>query len=234
PEPEPAPEEVKGENTLVATDQDGGPVIKDGLHWAVRHGVTGEVIDESAEDAGTVKAEIPRGVHDVSVSRVFDGATAEGAIVTGANGARLVLPIVVELPATVEAPASAPAGSEVRVSWTGPDETDDYIAIAAPDAKSSAYINYTRTNAGNPLKVKLPDEAGSYELRYISRKTRDILARQAIEATAVEATLELPATAAAGSTIQVAWSGPDYEDDYIAVADPGTEGSSHLNYTRTR
>src|SRR5690606_3460363 len=99
PEPEPAPEVVKVENTLVATDQDGGPVIKDGLHWTVRHGVTGEVIYESAQDAGTVKAEIPRGVHDVSVSRASDGATAEGAIETGANGARLVLPIVVELPA---------------------------------------------------------------------------------------------------------------------------------------
>ena len=72
------------------------------------------------------------------------------------------------------------------------------------------------------FEAKSKDEVAAFYER-ISRKTRDILARQAIEATAVEATLELPATAAAGSTIQVTWSGPDYEKDYLAVAEPDAE-----------
>lgn len=236
--PEPAPEPVPPavetvEVRLVATDQDGGPRIEEGLAWTVRHGATGEAIFESAPGAGIVTADIPRGVHDVSVKRTSDGATAEGEVKAGAGNTSLTLPIVVELAASVEAPATATAGSEVRVVWTGPDEPNDYIAVATPDAAGSSHINYTRTRDGNPLKVKLPDDAGNYEIRYVSRKTRDVLARQAIEATPASATLEVPTTAAAGSTIRVAWTGPDYSNDYIAIATPGTPGSKHLNYTRT-
>ena len=51
------------------------------------------------------------------------------------------------------------------------------------DAETESYgrsdvLKPQRTRAGNPLKVKLPDDAGNYEIRYISRKTRDILARE--------------------------------------------------------
>ncbi|MGY0798134.1 vWA domain-containing protein [Lysobacter sp. A286] len=230
--PEPAPVETVAIK-LIATDQDGGPVIKDGLAWTVLHGATGEVLFESSE-SGTVETKIPRGVHDVTVKRLSDGATATGAIETGVNGTRLTLPIIVELAATLEAHASAPAGSEVRVTWSGPDEADDYISIAKPDADSRKELNYTRTRSGNPLKLKLPDATGTYEIRYISNKTRDILARQAIEVTAVEAALEIRATAPAGSTITVNWTGPDYSDDYIAIAEPDADSREELNYTRTR
>src|SRR3546814_765209 len=85
-EPAPAPAPVTVEVNLVATDQDGGPIIEDGLQWTIRHGATGEVIFESAQDAGTVAADIPRGVHDVSVLRASDGATAEGVVETGEIG----------------------------------------------------------------------------------------------------------------------------------------------------
>src|SRR3546814_4112693 len=142
------------------------------------------------------------------VLRASDGATAEGVVETGADGTRLRLPIVVELLATVHGPDSAPAGSDVRVSWTGPDEDRDYIAIADPGA--SGPIHYTYTKAGNPLLVTLPDAVGSPELRYISRKTRYVLARQAIETPPVQATTEVPATTGAGSNLQVAWSRPAY------------------------
>src|SRR3546814_15124776 len=88
-EPAPAPAPVTVEVNLVATDQAGGPIIEDGLQWTIRHGATGEVIFESAQDAGTVAADIPRGVHDVSVLRASAGATAAGVVETGADGTRL-------------------------------------------------------------------------------------------------------------------------------------------------
>src|SRR3546814_16564616 len=100
-------------------------------------GASGEVIFEARENAGTVAADIPRGVQYVSVVLAGDGASAEGVVESGADGTRLRLPIVVELLATVQGPDSAPAGSDVRVSWTGPDEDRDYIAIADPGASGS-------------------------------------------------------------------------------------------------
>lgn len=217
------------EVTLVATDQVKGPAIAQGLAWTVRHGATGEILHESA-DAGSIKVDLPRGVHDVSVRRASDGASAEGQI----NGTRVTLPIVVELDASVDAPATAAAGSSVRVAWSGPDEPSDYISVARPDAADNRYENYTYTAKGNPLQLVLPATAGDYEVRYVSRKTGKALVRQPVTVTAVEASLDVAATATAGSTLTLAWTGPDYADDHISVASPDAPGHRYENYTYTR
>ncbi|MDF0603446.1 VWA domain-containing protein, partial [Psychromarinibacter sp. C21-152] len=137
---------------------------------------------------------------------------------------------VAEVTATLSAPATAATGATVQVDWTGPDYHDDYISVVEPGGTDS--INYTRTRSGAPLDLKMPAEPGTYEIVYIMRQDRRQLARRTIEVTDVTATLEVPATATAGETIQVDWTGPDYHDDYISVVEPG--GSDAINYTRTR
>src|SRR5690606_10804752 len=117
------------EISLSATDQEKGPTIRQGLAWTVRHGATGEILHEEA-DAGAIKVKLPRGVHDVSVQRASDGASAEGQI----TGSSLELPIIVKLDASIDAPATGAAGATVRVAWTGPDQPGDYISVARPDA----------------------------------------------------------------------------------------------------
>ncbi len=233
PAPAPVPAAVPKavEVTLKATDQDGGPLIKTGLIWTVRHGATGKVIYTS-EETGTAQPELPAGVHDVSVHRVSDGATAEGQINAGGNS-KLTLPIVVELAASVKAPDSAAAGSKVRVIWEGPDEKEDYISVAKPDSPNNKYENYTYTSRGNPLELLLPAGAGNYEIRYISKKTHDVLARKAIGVTEIDATLKMPDTAVAGSTLKITWTGPNYRQDYISVAKVGEAHNKYSNYTYT-
>ncbi|MDI1253030.1 hypothetical protein [Thermomonas sp.] len=232
PEPKAAPVPEMVEAILKATDQDGGPLIKKGLIWTVRHGVTGKVIYTS-DETGTAQLELPRGVHDVSVRRVSDGATADGQIDAGGN-ARLTLPIVVELTASVKAPDSAAAGSKIRVTWQGPDEKNDYIAVAKPDSPGNKYENYAYTVRGNPLELLLPAGAGGYEIRYVNHKTKTVLARRAIGVTDIQATLDVPATAVAGSMLAVNWAGPDYNNDYISVAKIDAAGNKYANYTYTK
>lgn len=219
------------EATLKATDQDGGPLIQQGLVWTVRHGATGKVLYTS-DETGTAHPELPRGVHDVSVRRVSDGVTAEGQIDAGGK-ASVTLPIVVELAASVKAPDTAAAGSKVRVSWDGPDEKDDYIAVAKVDSADGKYDNLTYTAQGNPLDLLLPTEPGDYEVRYVSRKTKTVLARQAIDVSDIQASVDVPATAVAGSTLTVNWTGPDYKKDYISIAKVGASHRECANVTYT-
>ncbi len=227
------PEQVAtGKATLAATDQAGGPVIRKDLVWTVQHGATGEVLHKS-RPGGTLEVELPRGVHDVSVRRESDGATAKGEIKLTGDSAKLSLPIVVELNATLKFPATAATGSKVRIIWTGPDETDDYISVGAADAENSRHGNYTRVREGNPLQLLMPPEAGSYEVRYVSAKNHDVLARERIEVGEIGASMKVPATAAAGATLNIAWTGPDYSNDYISVAEVGSSAKSEVNYTRT-
>jgi Ca-activated chloride channel family protein len=141
---------------------------------------------------------------------------------------------VVEAAVTIEAPATAVAGSNIAVTWTGPDAQNDYIAVAKPDSRGNQQINYTYTRDGSPLKLQMPVDPGTYEVRYILSQDRTVLASTQVEVTAVSGTLDAPAEAPAGSTVVVNWTGPDYQNDYISVAKTDSRGNQQVNYTYTR
>src|SRR5699024_6402814 len=147
-------------------------------------------------------------------------------------GTTVTLPIVVKLKASLKAPGNAPAGSEVRVIWDGPNAKHDYISVARPEAEDGDQMNYVRTSGGNPLKLRLPDAPGRYEIRYVSMVDGPALPRHAIEAPAIKATLEAPATAAAGSVVDLQWTGPGYKHDYLAVSAVDSDDDEKLNYVR--
>src|SRR5690606_36875233 len=113
------------------------------------------------------------------------------------------------------------------------NEPYDYIAVARRGAPGRDSVNHTRTEAGNPLHVLLPTEAGDWEVRYVQYDGYRILARQEITATPLKASVDVADSAAAGSTVNVNWAGPDYPYDYISVARAGASGRESVSYTRT-
>ncbi|RFF28212.1 VWA domain-containing protein [Wenzhouxiangella sp. 15181] len=144
-------------------------------------------------------------------------------------------PITVEpVEASVSAPDTAAAGDDITVEWEGPDYRRDYIAITRPDNDSGKHINFTYTKDGSPLELQMPPEAGDYEIRYIQRQDRTILARHPITVEPVEASLSAPETAASGAHITVDWEGPDYRRDYIAITRPDNDPGKHINFTYTK
>jgi len=132
--------------------------------------------------------------------------------------------------ATVDAPDSAAAGSQITVAWDGPDYDGDYIGVGVPG--DDRWSTYTYTRAGTPLTLQLPPEAGDYEIRYYQTQGNRILAARPITLTDVVATIDAPDSAPAGSQVTVAWDGPDYDGDYIGVGVPGDDGWSNYTYTR--
>ncbi|MFA5520974.1 MAG: VWA domain-containing protein [Castellaniella sp.] len=221
--------------TLEATDQKDGPVIKDGLVWTILDGGSGKVLHESPE-TGSLALDLTKGIKDVRVTRTADGAVAEGSF-NPANDKRYTLPIVVHYDAAISAPATAAAGATVRVSWEGPDREHDYLSVQRPDKPSNAAtsITYTYTDKGSPLELLMPPDPGTYEIRYIQNQGHKTLASHTIEVTAVDATLEAPATAAAGATVRINWTGPDYASDYLSVElpDKASNANTSINYTYT-
>jgi Ca-activated chloride channel family protein len=83
--------------------------------------------------------------------------------------------------AGVEVPREVGSGSQFEVSWTGPDNTGDYLSIALPGEPGVSYRNYAYTSGGSPLQLQAPDEPGDYEVRYVQHQSRTILARRDIE-----------------------------------------------------
>jgi Ca-activated chloride channel family protein len=122
------------------------------------------------------------------------------------------------------------AGGTVSVTWDGPNAEGDYIAVVDPG--TNKYSSYTYTRQGSPLDLRLPAKSGSFEIAYIQKIGANVLTSIPIEIAMPEATLTIPDTLPQGGTVQIDWTGPDNEGDYIAVVAAGT--NRHETYTYTR
>jgi Ca-activated chloride channel family protein len=142
----------------------------------------------------------------------------------------LGVPYNEDMSAGLETVSEAGSGSTFSVTWTGPGNHRDYIAIAAPGDPASRSLNYAYIEQGSPVELTAPDEPGDYEVRYMERQSRTILAREPVTVLPVVATLQLASVVNSGSTVDVAWSGPANPRDYVAIAAPDDPGTRQHNY----
>ena len=134
--------------------------------------------------------------------------------------------------ATLDAPATVEGGTEFTVSWTGPNAQGDYVALMASGALKWTDEPYFYTNGGNPGKLVASTTAGAYELWYVGADDT-VLTRRPITVTPFQGTLAAPATVAAGTSFEVAWTGPNGPRDYVTIVAVGTDRWTTENYFYT-
>jgi len=134
--------------------------------------------------------------------------------------------------ATLDAPASAPAGARIKVAWTGPDNEGDFITVVSRDAPKGEYTHYFNPKGLNPDdgSLLLPTRAGTYEIRYVVGGSNETLVKRSITVTAVQATVEVQAAAPAGARVRVKWTGPNNEGDFVTVVKPDDDRGVYTNY----
>jgi len=76
---------------------------------------------------------------------------------------------------------TAKTGEQLLVGWDGPDYPNDYIAISS--VGDSGYVTYANTSGGNPVSIRVPDQAGDYELRYVLRQGSTVVYSQPLTIT---------------------------------------------------
>lgn len=142
--------------------------------------------------------------------------------------------VVTAARATMKAPATAEAGSFIPITWTGPNGKGDIVDIVdAAHTTPTGSLSYEWTKKGNALEVRAPLDAGRYLVRYVATTSagRAILVTQAIEVTEATAALEAPPTATAGTKVEVSWTGPNRQGDYVAIAESKDKpAGAHLVY----
>jgi len=128
---------------------------------------------------------------------------------------------VVAVEAQLIAPASVKVGQTFEVSWTGPNYDRDALGITLASSTSTSphrhSSGWTMVSNGNPLAIRAPTQPGQYVIEYALGQGRARVASVPLEVMAVEATLTAPASGAAGSMIEVAWTGPAYDRDALGV-----------------
>jgi len=91
-------------------------------------------------------------------------------------------------------------------------DSRDYVALAPMGSADDDFSNYFTVRDETAREMTAPDAPGLYELRYILREGRKVLARKPVEVLAADAALNTgasltaPESAAAGSRIEVGWS----------------------------
>jgi Ca-activated chloride channel family protein len=155
--------------------------------------------------------------------------------VTGASRTILGRATIDVLPAgaTLDAPDEVVLGSTFSVAWTGPNNKGDYVTIVPKTASDGQYGSYTDADKPSPQTLTAPSETGEAEVRYITGQDNKVLARRAIQVIAAAVSLSAPGEAIAGTTIQVAWTGPNNAGDYITLVTTGAPDNQYGNYTNT-
>jgi len=150
------------------------------------------------------------------------------------GGVLAALPLLVTASeVSVTAPAEVMGGSNVAVTWEGPDGTGDMVAFAPEGAPAETFMSTAFTVWGSSLELVAPVQPGTYEVRYLSGSERSVLA--SVPVTVTEPTVELraPAEVASGAVFTVEWTGPDGAGDYVALARPGAPDWEYLNVAFT-
>ena len=135
--------------------------------------------------------------------------------------------------AAVTVPAQVAAGAGFTVRWTGPDNARDFVTIVPAGAPAGTYLDYAYTADGNPAKLRAPDVAGKYEVRYLTGSSYLTIASAALSVAPVQGSVQGPAQVVAGTTVSVRWTGPNNPQDYVTIVPKGAREGASAEYAWT-
>ncbi len=163
------------------------------------------------------------------------GALELRFVIEGPDGSKLVIGRAVldlqEVTASLQAPDEATGGSTIAITWTGPDNLNDYITVVEAGAPQGTWRTYQETATGNPVELTLPDTPGEYELRYLDGYQNDTLASRAITVVKGSASIRGPASAMAGTMVEIeVLAATGNPDDYLTIVPAGAEEGSYLDF----
>ena len=84
--------------------------------------------------------------------------------------------------AGLSVPETASPGETITVTWTGEsNSTDQRIAVAHKDQPDFSWISVQKVGDQKTLDLKIPDETGLYEVRFLDVSGREVLGRSVVE-----------------------------------------------------
>ena len=132
----------------------------------------------------------------------------------------------------VQAPDTAPAGSNVAIRWNETVSENDFITLVPVDAEADAVSTHERASAGSPVELRTPGAPGLYEARYVLEEGRKLLGSSRIELTEPEVALEATQTTLAGSTVEITWEGTVSKNDLITIIPADAEADAVSTHER--
>lgn len=184
--------------------------------------VVGFDVDDAAATAQLqcVAAETGGTYHDARTAEDLSRALED--VTRAAPDPEPQKPVVIIPPIIITGPDQAPAGTFVRFEIEGDSKDQDFLAVYDADGEQQAYVTMVH---GASARIQMPTEPGSYEMRYLSEgDDAHAMATHPIRLTEAEPSLSAPPAAATYAQIEVTWTGPGTEWDFLAIAHPDDGG----------
>jgi Ca-activated chloride channel homolog len=136
--------------------------------------------------------------------------------------------------ATLAAPEQAPILSAIRVRWTGPADTDDFVALSRKQGASYTDYDFARIEKSKPeVTLSAPAVPGVYALRYVSlQRAQPVLAERPIQIVDAEVNIDAPAQVSISQRFKVRARGPFGSGSWVGFAPKGAPIGSYLDYAR--
>lgn len=171
----------------------------------------------------------------VSLTAPTQAGTYEVRYLTGRGYKTLAMaPIkITDSNASLQFTSPARIGQLLDIQWSGPANPREYITIVKAGAAEGTYGDYSYVEKGKPLSLTVPEQAGDYEIRYMTADSKRTLASAPLQIVAAQASVQAADTVVAREPLKVTWTGPDNALDYIAITKVG-DPASYLNYAYTK
>ncbi len=189
------------------------------LHREVASGTSGEVWLDAPEQVGEFEA------------RYHIALTPPGPGSEGSPGVTRVIGRTAfssyAVPVKLELPRKLATGALTEVSWLGPANHGDLLAIVDPEAPEFL-LDCIPVAWGNPLPLIAPLVPCAYEVRYLSGGARRALGKRSLKVVQPLAKIMASEEVVAGAPLAIHFWGPDEPHDYLTIVPAGAGRGEYL------
>lgn len=141
------------------------------------------VVPPESEDGAYLGYAYTRNGNDLKLELPLKTGTFELRYVTGTGGRVLARRPLTLTPVKVALTCAdtVKAGGTLEITWQGPNGSSDYVTIVKAGAPPKAFGDYRYTRDGQTFTLRVPDEPGSYEVRYNNENEAVVLGTKALE-----------------------------------------------------
>ena len=199
----------------------GAAVAADRIVWTFVNADTEAMVEiDLVPNAGLTDL-VPPGTYDVVVEAAGGFGQAQVTVTPTTTTDVLIMVAMPEAPLVVSA-TSVPAGSAVQVRWNFDGRASDLVFIMASSEPDNRYPvdDRRRHKVGSTRAATLtaPAVPGEYQVRYFSLDAGGLVHRVPLLVLSPEGGITGPDQALAGETVEVAWTGPGLDGDFLFVA----------------
>lgn len=121
---------------------------------------------------------------------------------------------------------------DVVMSWSALVDDEHVVGMVPRDGMPMDLISCVSVNERIEGRITSPLAAAELDLIVVDGVTLAVVARHPLQVTAPEATVSAPSRVATGERVEVAWVGPEGQEDFVSLAGAGSPDLEYVEWAR--